>query len=282
MRPRSLSARFILPAAVILAAWMTASIGYASSLFAVPAANFEISAEGGDPILYPGTVTGAGCTLGSEGGCESSTASITYNDGGVSGYANGTTSGGAGVANASGDGDAVVYFEIEGPAGILVPLIITADGTTSATGVEASSLIQVYFGGGSFLACSGTGPSAESCGSEPASFSGSQSFNLESDELSDYEVIVAGSSTEGTGSFSAALDPTVEINPSFADASEFSLVFSPNVSVPEPSALTLGSLGLLGMLGLKGRTGIRRLLRAGYHLFTPIPPFDHCNFTTRL
>jgi len=213
----------------------------------VTQANFEITAEGGTPILYPGTVNGSGCTLGAEGGCESSTALLAYIDGGITSSASGTTSGGVEVANASANATGTFFFEVVGPPDVLVPLIITASGTTAASGPEADGSVQLYFAGGSFLACSGTGSAEASCGSEATSFSGSQSFSLTSNTLSDVELIVAGSSTLGSGGFSASADEMVVIDPTFVNGSEFSLVFS--ADVPEPSTLPLVFVALAMLAG---------------------------------
>jgi hypothetical protein len=186
------------------------------------------------------------------GGTESSTGSITYyTNGVVTGYANGTTTGGNSPPNASAQGTATIYFEVFGPANVSVPLIITASGSTSASGVRAETSINVGYGAGSLLACSGAGQLAGACGSEPTSFTGSKDFNLTSDGLTDYNVTVTGNSTDGPGSFSATVDPMIEINPTFPDASEFTLVFSSNdvTPVPEPSSWILMSSVLVGILG---------------------------------
>lgn len=230
-----------------LAAIALAALTPAANANTVYAATFEISAEGGTPISHPGTVNGSGCNLGSEGGCESSTASLAYSNGDITSSVSGSNSGGVAVANASAQTDGTFWFELVGPANVSVPLIITANGTTSANGPDTEGLVQIFFGGGSFYACTGAGNAASSCVSEPASFSGSKSYSLTSNTLSDVEVIVAGSSSLGSSSFSASADPMVVIDPSFVNADEFSLVFS--ADVPEPSSLALLFIGLALLAG---------------------------------
>jgi hypothetical protein len=240
--------RLALVVSAIAGAGMLPSAVYAD-VITVQAATFEVTAAGGIPILSPGTVSGFGCNPNPvEGGCESSKASIAYNNGTVAGANSGMTSGGIAVANASGFGSATFFFDVLGPSNVLVPLIITASGSTSASGPEAVDQVQVSFAGGQFYACSGTGPEVAACGSASSSFSGSKSFSLESNLLSDVEVTISGSSTGGTGGFSGMVDPMITIDPNFAIANEFSLLFSPGVNpVPEPSGLTL-ALVLLALL----------------------------------
>lgn len=56
----------------------------------------------------------------------------------------------------------------------------------------------------------------------------------------------------GGAGFQAGLDPTIQIDPSFAYARDFTLVFSPNLTsssgVPEPSPIALFAAGLLGLM----------------------------------
>jgi hypothetical protein len=246
--------------------FVIAVLGVGGSLKASPItvenAVFYVLAEGGIAISAPGTVTGMACTTGPEGGCESSSASMMYSDGDGSGSVQGTTSGGTGVASASATATATYYLEVVGPTDIDVPLLITASGSTSANGPEALGRSLVLFAGGEFVACSGTGLDAAVCenGSGqpyPTSFSGTQSLTVESNTLADVGVSLSGDSELGSGSFSANVDPTVEIDPTFADASEFTLVFSPDVSAPEPGTAVFALaafFGLASMLLKRGRT----------------------------
>jgi hypothetical protein len=82
----------------------------------------------------------------------------------------------------------------------------------------------------------GTGSAKGRCGSEPRSFSGSKSFSFASTVLSDIGITFGGSSAEGTGSYSAFVDPIVTIDPTFKNARGYSLIFSPNV----PSYFAVG------------------------------------------
>jgi hypothetical protein len=217
----------------------------------VPAGIFEVFAAGVPPIFTPGAVAGTGTNPGPEGGSESSFATLSYNNGDITGSVNGSTVGGVATADASAQSSATIYFYASGPANVLVPLVLAASGTTSASGPATEAQVQVSSAGGSFVACSATGGQVGACGSEPTSFSGVKDFSLTSDVLSDYGVIITGDSALGTGSFSANLDPMITIDPTFlTNNPEFSLVFSPNVGgptpVPEPVSLALLSTALAG------------------------------------
>ncbi len=213
----------------------------------VPSASFSGSVSQSNASLSgPGTLNGALCSPGAEGGCENSSVTLAYSGGTASASAGGTTSGGSGVPNAVAGGEVVFFFIVSGPANTQVPLIFTASGSTSASGFDASSQSQFMSPGGSFDACSESGSpgvcSNGSGGLEPTSYSGQKLFSVSSNTLEDIEVIVAGGSTSGSGSWSASVDPTVEINPAFPDADEFTIEFSPNVApanMPEPATWTL-------------------------------------------
>jgi hypothetical protein len=229
----------------------------------VQAANFELLAEGAKGSAAPGSLDGTGCEPGPEGGCQDSHATLTYQDGQVTAMIVGSTSGGPATANSSSFASATVFFMVEGPAasGQSVPLDFTAAsmgaGAPMASGVNAEADVQVSWSGGRFTACAGSGPSAASCKGQGTSFSGTQKGFGEIGVLSDYEVIVTGNASGGSGQYSAALDPSVVIDPTFPDASAYSIVFSPNVggsagsAVPEPSTWAMLIVGFAG-LGLVG------------------------------
>ena len=151
---------------------------------------------------------------------------------------------------------------------MIVPVIVSA--AVSATGDDQyqSANAQVSF----------TGPATfgiEACWTVTTSCSSSASFvdNVEdvpTDALEDVyaaaSVNVAGLSV-GSGyaseGASAIADPTVMIDPSFADVSDYTIVFSQGIgssaSVPEPSPLSVliiavAALGLLRWSGKARRT----------------------------
>jgi hypothetical protein len=226
----------------------------------VQAANFELVAEGAKPSLAPGSLDGTGCTTGPEGGCEDSHTTLTYQDGQVTATISGSTSGGPATANAYSAANATIFFYVEGPGafGKSVPLDFTAAsmgaGAPMASGVNAIADVQVDWSGGEFTACAGSGPSAASCKGQGSSFSGTQKGFGEIGVLNDYGVSVTGSAGGlGSGQYSATLDPKIIVDPSFPDASAYSIVFSPNVggsagsAVPEPSTWAMMIVGFAGL-----------------------------------
>lgn len=66
----------------------------------------------------------------------------------------------------------------------------------------------------------------------------------------------------GHAKFQAIADPTIQIDPSFAFANDFTIVFSPNLpsttAVPEPSSIALLAIGLLAWMALLRSNGLRR------------------------
>jgi hypothetical protein len=200
---------------------------------AVPAAAIEVSAEGGTTILTTGTVTGTGCN--GDMGCESTASTADAN---LSVSTKGTTSG-SNPANASGGANIAVYYEIVGPvSGTQVPLVISGSASTSAEGPDAEGLAYIYYNDGALYTCSSTivGP----CGTEPSSGSLNAVVftNNYSGSLYDLEVIVSGSSSLGTGKFSARISKvTLAIEPTWlANNPGYRLKFSKGIRVSKGSA----------------------------------------------
>ncbi|HZZ24406.1 MAG TPA: PEP-CTERM sorting domain-containing protein [Roseiarcus sp.] len=242
----------------------------------VQAANFELVAEGAKPSLAPGSLDGTGCTLGAEGGCQDSHTTLTYQDGQVTAMISGSTSGGPATANADSVASATIFFLVEGPGASSksVPLDFTAAsvgaGAPMASGLNAIADVQVDWSGGQFTACAGSGPSVASCKGQGTSFSGTQKGFGNIGVLNDYEVIVTGNAGGlGSGQYSATLDPKIIVDPSFPDASAYSIVFSPNVggsagsAVPEPSTWAMMVLGFAGLGYVGWRASRRTVASAG-------------------
>ena len=218
--------------------------------------SIEVTAEGGTPILTSGTVNGSGCN--GDMGCESSTGFASYSGGTAASSSGSGTTTGSNPANAAASGIVTYFYEVVGPANVSVPLLFTASGSTSASGTEAIGQVQAFSGGGAFYACSGTGPSLASClvsGSYlPTSFSGTIPFSVTTNTLADIELISTGSSTLGTGSFSAMGSVQIGFAPGFTTPGytlELTGESISSVPIPATFALLLSGIGLMGIIALR-------------------------------
>jgi len=137
------------------------------------------------------------------------------------------------------------YFEVIGPANTSVPLVFYANGATSQsqsaaggsygyasaaieTGDKSSTLYRVAACSHGFYDCVG---SAATVGL-PNAFSVQQSFTVSSNTL--YAIVLNAVGYSNAGAFSAAVDPSVSFDPSFASSRyRYSLVFSGDAS-PAP------------------------------------------------
>jgi hypothetical protein len=198
-----------------------------------------------------GTVSAAAsgvCGTGPASGSSSATVSPA---GGVSANATSTNfacAGGVSIARL------IFYFEIQGPSGATVPTFIDAAGRVSGDVLGLSYV--------SFLV-NGVVPQQLVQGN--GSFSTHGSFSVLSDtvvavEMSAYtQAAVSNGSTASANSFASIDPPHIYVDPHFAEASEFTPVFSPDlvVAVPEPStwAMMLGAFAGFGLVGRRSGRG---------------------------
>jgi hypothetical protein len=270
----ALSAKIRPGSLVVALAVSVAGVSLCPNAYAgtVPLATINVFAEGTGPtsIESLGSVTNSACTTGGEGGCESSFASAngtpalsstTLPELSVS--ARGSTAGGVATANADGLGSIVVYYEIKGPEDQPVTLDISGSASTSASGADATADAYIEYGAGDLYTCSST--IAGSCG-KTESASGAlddvKFSNEDTNVLEDMEVIATGDSTEGTGNFSARVDPTISIDPTWlASHPGYTFEYSSNLpgvaAIPEPSTWVMMLLGFAG-LGFAGWRGSRK------------------------
>jgi PEP-CTERM motif len=235
---------------------------YADMIGIVPA-RFEVYATSPaystSALLTPGEEANGGCN-GS--GCASDSASLYYSYGDLVEDVSGDASGRSTAYSIS---YAVYYFEIvpnvpSQDSGTSIPVVLTAESRAAATdysGAAASASYangQVQWPGGAFFSCAASGDA--NCNTEPSSFSISQTTQLFPDLAYDLLVQAYGYS-DLAGTYGDMIDPQVEISPSFPDASDYTLVFSPNVagSIPEPSTWAMLIVGFagLGFAGWRGR-----------------------------
>jgi hypothetical protein len=161
-------------------------------------------------------------------------------------------------------------FEILGPADPSVPILISFSMQATGTGGNYASYAELITGNlllDTYL-CSASATATNKCGPATTNnfFGTSYATTLSTDvptDVSNSLDIVAGSDSGPGSTAFASLDPYIEIDPSFADAGDYTVVFSEGVSngsplnaVPEP-----GSLALL-LSALCGFGVIRRRERA--------------------
>lgn len=144
---------------------------------------------------------------------------------------------------------------VGGTPGDVVPILIATNLTSSASSFShaygfAQVLVHTAFGTGFETVCTnGT------CGTSATSFSGAFGWSAISGDID--AISVEAEATSGDSPFaeaaSASADPFIFIDPSFAGASNYSIVVSPGVgngvptTTPEPGTLALAGATLIAM-----------------------------------
>ncbi|MGC1106261.1 MAG: PEP-CTERM sorting domain-containing protein [Candidatus Acidiferrales bacterium] len=220
-----------------------------------PAVQFTGVIPGVGFLDQEGTLTGS-VSDSTYGTSWSATLTMTYGPDLAAVSTSGSLAGGGTVDEGLQDSGEVVFaFAVVGPAGVQVPLIATAFGQAQGGGGDWGEA-GFHIVGTSVLFAACSDPSAPSaCSSYPNAFGGSEDFSAVAGCC--YYVVVSaeggGGITGPSGTWFASVDPMITINPSFADASEFSLEFSagPMTSTtPEPGTFLLLGSGLLGLAPL--------------------------------
>jgi hypothetical protein len=157
-------------------------------------------------------------------------------------------------ANMSAGGFAALNYNFEvvgGTAGDVVPLLVTADLETKANSVSdafASITVTTSLKTAEVFACMNEGPCTPG-------FSGTFGISAESGSGNTIhlEVVAGQVSSLGPENSSASADPLIVIDPSFANAANYSIVLSPGVAnavqsaVPEPNCVLL--IGVFAGMG---------------------------------
>jgi len=145
------------------------------------------------------------------------------------------------------------------PDGQAVPVLVTAtsavfSGTGNGGGATSSFLVEAGPGGHA----KGVSPQlseSASAATGPDSFSINQDFYVTPDAVLNSVTINAGVGGVRAGDASAYVDPTFEVDPSFPNASEYSVLVSPQL-VPEPSCICLLAVSAIGLLRRQRRIAL--------------------------
>jgi hypothetical protein len=235
------------PSFAVAAALLTTLPGLASTIF------LPVATSGAECIPTSGPVVD-NTTSCSAGGAS---AQVTLSP--FPGVA--TTAVAAQGTSAGADASLSYDFEVVGGnPGDAVPVLITANlvADANSTSTAYASIFVApglqSLGGTQVVACAN-----ESLCTQPPEFSGTFSVSVQSGSVNSLglEVTSGQLSSQGPENSSSSADPLIMVDPSFANAADYSIVLSPGVAnavgsaVPEPGSafLVIGALGALA--GLK-------------------------------
>jgi hypothetical protein len=222
----------------------------ASAAIAVPAATSSVDCTSNNPAFSESN--SGGCALPGGAGLASAV---------LSPFVNITTEVAAAPAVASllASGDISYFFAVVGgTAGDSVPVLVHAgldvDATLSGT-ASASIVVTTSFGSADAEVCAGP-----SC-SDEGDFGGALSVLAESGQFNTISLsAVSEEAFSQGGTAGASADPLITIDPSFADAGEYSIVVSARVANALPPAMAVPELSTWAMMLL----GFAGLSFAGY------------------
>jgi hypothetical protein len=218
----------------------------ASAAIAVPAATSSVDCTSNNPEF--GESNSGGCALPGGNGLASAVLSPFVN-------ISTEVSAAPAVASLFASGDINYFFAVVGgTAGDSVPVLVHAgldvDATLSGT-ASASIVVTTNFGSPAVAeVCAGT-----SC-TEEGDFGGVLAVLAESGQFNTISLTAVSEEAFSLGGRAgASADPLITIDPSFADAAEYSIVVSPGVAnalppamaVPEPSTWAMMLLGFAGL-----------------------------------
>jgi len=210
------------------------------------------------PVTGPGTVTTSSAGNANLVGSYSASAQVrasTLPNPSLSATA--TDSGAASYANASLELDYTI--EIVGPSG-MVPLVAKASGDTNSTYASSSAVDLSLLLPGNDVVFEAASLFGQAEGGFQSSFQASNTYQTAANQPIGVMMLAsAGADTNASGnaaSASAFVDPYFYIDPSFVNASAYSIEISPGIGnmpsgVPEPSTWVMMLFGFAG-LGLAG------------------------------
>lgn len=251
-----------------IAAVLATPSAYGSSIFSagstadstLPALSGYLSVPGTLTTAVPGSETCDQCVIEASTGLPADIfATVSSSYGGVSDSSvtgNGSANGGTGSA-----GSAMLhyYFEVVGSSQLVatVPVIVTYSlltDETAATNSAAAAAANFNVGGIGTQACSFTyvvAGSGCSLGSQVL-LNESTTYYATPGTSVPINIRIDGSAFNGT--WAATVDPSLQIDPSFQYAADFTLEVSPGAqSLPEPSSSLLLGAGLVAIAGILRR-----------------------------